>query len=160
VPHGGLEEENWEVKDVQEYYLSYLQLQSHGKKVKNIENSHPEPQKSHLKKLTITSRGHICDFYPKYHCELNFIEQYWGVAKLRYRNTPKMFDIDQMEKNVIGCLLDDVPDLLILKYHDIFPFKSFFSFILIYYIRYANRSSRFIDAYSQGLVRTRGGMGK
>ena len=24
----------------------------------------------------IKSRGHLCDFYPKYHCELNFIEQY------------------------------------------------------------------------------------
>jgi hypothetical protein len=23
----------------------------------------------------IESRGHLCDFYPKYHCELNFIEQ-------------------------------------------------------------------------------------
>ena len=33
-------------------------------------------QKSKLEEF-ITSRGHICDFYPKYHCELNFIEQYW-----------------------------------------------------------------------------------
>ena len=40
-------------------------------------------QKSHLKEY-ITSRGHICDFYPKYHCELNFIEQYWGTAKYCY----------------------------------------------------------------------------
>jgi hypothetical protein len=24
----------------------------------------------------IELRGHLCDFYPKYHCELNFIEQY------------------------------------------------------------------------------------
>jgi hypothetical protein len=32
-------------------------------------------QKSQLEEL-IKSRGHICDFYPKYHCELNFIEQY------------------------------------------------------------------------------------
>ena len=109
-------------------------------------------QKSHLEEL-ITSRGHICDFYPKYHCELNFIEQYWGAAKLRYRNTPKTFDIDQMEKNVIACL-DDVPDLSIQRYIFTFKFLSS-SFILIYYIRYmyANRSARFIDAYSQGLSR-------
>lgn len=40
-------------------------------------------QKSHLKEL-ITLCGHICDFYPKYHCELNFIEQYWGAAKFCY----------------------------------------------------------------------------
>jgi hypothetical protein len=33
-------------------------------------------QKSHLEEF-ITHQGHICDFYPKYHYELNFIEQYW-----------------------------------------------------------------------------------
>ena len=32
-------------------------------------------QKSHLEEY-ITSHGHICDFYPKYHCKLNFIKQY------------------------------------------------------------------------------------
>ena len=30
----------------------------------------------------IESHGHLCDYYPKYHCELNFIKQYWGAAKL------------------------------------------------------------------------------
>jgi len=30
----------------------------------------------------IESHGHLCDFYPKYHCEMNFIKQYWGAAKL------------------------------------------------------------------------------
>jgi hypothetical protein len=40
-------------------------------------------QKSQLQEL-IESRGHLCDFYPKYHCELNFIEQYWGTAKYRF----------------------------------------------------------------------------
>ena len=29
----------------------------------------------------IESRGHICQFYPKYHCELSPIEPYWGAAK-------------------------------------------------------------------------------
>lgn len=40
-------------------------------------------QKPQLQEL-IESCGHLCDFYPKYHCELNFIEQYWGAAKLRF----------------------------------------------------------------------------
>jgi len=64
-------------------------------------------QKSQLEEY-ITVRGHICDFYPKFHCELNFIEQYWGAAKYRYRSTQKTSDMDSMEKNVIACL-DDVP---------------------------------------------------
>jgi hypothetical protein len=64
-------------------------------------------QKSQLEEF-VTSRGHICDFYPKYHCELNFIEQYWGAAKLRYRISTQTANIDAMEKNMLSCL-DDVP---------------------------------------------------
>ena len=70
-------------------------------------------QKSHLEEL-ITSRGHICDFYPKYHCELNFIEQYWGAAKFRYRSSPKTNDIEAMEGNIKACL-DDVPEIQIRR---------------------------------------------
>lgn len=66
-----------------------------------------ENQMSHLEEF-ITSRGHICDFYPKYHCELNFIEQYWGAAKLVYRSSPKTRDMKEMEENVKNSL-DDVP---------------------------------------------------
>src|ERR1700730_10211859 len=44
--------------------------------------------KSHLEEL-ITARGHICDFFPKFHCELNFIEQWWGAAKHLYRSGPR-----------------------------------------------------------------------
>ena len=40
-------------------------------------------QKSHIEEY-ITLRGHICDFYPKFHCKLNFIDQHWGVVKLHY----------------------------------------------------------------------------
>lgn len=70
-------------------------------------------QKSALQEL-VESRGHICDFYPKYHCELNFIEMYWGAAKYRYRNTSRTASIDEMERNVKKCL-DDVPRLSILR---------------------------------------------
>ena len=34
-------------------------------------------QKSRIEEL-IEERGHSCLFYPKYHCELNHIEMYWG----------------------------------------------------------------------------------
>jgi hypothetical protein len=64
-------------------------------------------QKSALEEL-ITRQGHICEFYPKYHCETNFIEQYWGATKLRYRLSPKTTNMDQMEENVRRCL-DEVP---------------------------------------------------
>jgi hypothetical protein len=71
-------------------------------------------QKSALEEL-VESRGHICDFYPKYHCELNFIEMYWGAAKFRYRITAKTSNIDEMEANVKACL-DDVPLVQIMRY--------------------------------------------
>jgi hypothetical protein len=65
-------------------------------------------QKSALEEL-VEQRGHICDFYPKYHCELNFIEQYWGAAKYRYRSyltTPA--NVDEMEQRVRESL-DSIP---------------------------------------------------
>ncbi|KAI0244995.1 hypothetical protein BJV78DRAFT_1142701 [Lactifluus subvellereus] len=86
-------------------------------------------QKSQVQEL-VESRGHLCDFYPKYHCKLNFIEQYWGAAKLRYRVAGCVATIHEMEKIVIACL-DDIPLLQIR--------------------RYANWSARFISAYAEGL---------
>lgn len=70
-------------------------------------------QKSALEEF-VESRGHICDFYPKYHCELNFIEMYWGAAKFRYRKSARTTNIDEMENNVKKCL-DEVPKLSIIR---------------------------------------------
>jgi hypothetical protein len=71
-------------------------------------------QKSALEEL-VTSRGHICDFYPKFHCELNFIEQYWGMAKSMYRVSPPTDKIEAMEKNVLACL-DSISRVQINRY--------------------------------------------
>ncbi|KAJ3522656.1 hypothetical protein NMY22_g11792 [Coprinellus aureogranulatus] len=70
-------------------------------------------QKSALEEL-VTRRGHICDFYPKYHCELNFIEQYWGAAKYRYRNSPQTKSQDEMESNMLACL-DEIDRVRIIR---------------------------------------------
>jgi hypothetical protein len=70
-------------------------------------------QKSCLQEF-IKQRGHLCDFYPKYHCELNFIEQYWGAAKLRFWVMERAATIEVMEANVRACL-DDVPLLQIQR---------------------------------------------
>jgi hypothetical protein len=69
-------------------------------------------QRSQLEEL-VTSHGHICDFYPKYHCELNFIEQYWGAVKFRYRGFgTRPANEHEMEKRILQCL-DDIPLLQI-----------------------------------------------
>lgn len=62
--------------------------------------------KSHLEEV-INSRGHLCDFYPKFHCELNYIEQYWGAVKLLYRSGPRLKKMEDMEEQVAACL-DDI----------------------------------------------------
>ncbi len=70
--------------------------------------------KSHLEEV-IMVHGHLCDFYPKFHCELNYIEQYWGAVKLLYRSRPQLKKMDEMEKQVVACL-NDIPLLQIQRY--------------------------------------------
>ena len=70
-----------------------------------------EGQRLQLQEL-IEDQGHICDFYPKYHCELNFIEQYWGTAKFQYRAAAWPTTTAGMER-IAKESLDAVPVLQI-----------------------------------------------
>jgi hypothetical protein len=54
------------------------------------------------------SRGYTVLFLPKFHCELNFIEQCWGFAKRLYRKFPASSKEADLESNVL-LALESVP---------------------------------------------------
>lgn len=76
------------------------------------------------------ARGFQVMFLPKFHCELNFIEQCWGYAKRVYRLNPPSSREDQLEKNALAAL-------------DAVPLTSMRKFAI--------RSRRFMNAYERGL---------
>lgn len=63
---------------------------------------------------TLTIRGHEVLFYPKFHCELNWIEYYWGASK-RYARENCEYTLEGLRENVPLALLS-VPSLLIQKF--------------------------------------------
>lgn len=85
-------------------------------------------QKSVLQEA-IESRSHKCIFLPKFHCELNPIEMYWGYCKARYRQVIKTGFKHAKQEVLIAlnsCPIDTMR-------------------------RFCNRSFRFMDAYRKGL---------
>lgn len=85
-------------------------------------------QKSLLEEIA-TEEGQIIIFYPKFHCELNFIEMYWGACK-RYARIHCDYTFRGLE-NIIHDALDSVPLETIRKY--------------------AWMAFRYMDAYRKGL---------
>ncbi|KAG1856322.1 hypothetical protein C8R48DRAFT_749228 [Suillus tomentosus] len=69
-------------------------------------------------------------FLLKFHCELNFIEQCWGITKQLYQMKDRSSSEEVLERNVIESL-------------DAVPMESMRCF--------AMRSTRFIDGYQKGL---------
>jgi hypothetical protein len=54
------------------------------------------------------ARGYEVIFFPKFHCELNCIEQSWGFAKRIYRMFPSSSKEEDLERNM-NAALDAVP---------------------------------------------------
>ena len=52
----------------------------------------------------ITKAGHACLFLPKFHCELNPIEQVWGAAKRVYREFPMSSTEADLRQNLLASL--------------------------------------------------------
>jgi hypothetical protein len=86
-------------------------------------------QKNHLQE-TIEAAGHVCIFYPKFHCELNFIESFWREAKWYLR-----LHCDYSFKSLKEIVLQALESVTLAKIH-----------------HYARRSARYMSAYEQGLL--------
>jgi hypothetical protein len=59
-------------------------------------------QKS-LVQETIEAAGHLCLFLPKFHCELNFIEFFWGMVK-KYFYDNCNYTFDTLKENLLKAL--------------------------------------------------------
>ena len=85
-----------------------------------------------LPEIEITARGHECIFYPKPHCELNYIE-FWGVVK-RYARENCNYSFVDLEDAVLARARGGLGAVSVIAIR-----------------RFANRSGRWIDAYIDGL---------
>jgi hypothetical protein len=77
----------------------------------------------------IVQAGHEVIFYPKFHCELNYIEYYWAAVK-RYTRENCNYSFTELEKTVLEGL--NAVDIKTIR-------------------RFADRSKRWLMAYINGL---------
>ena len=73
-----------------------------------------QTQQGRLQEM-IERAGHKVVFYPKFHCELNFIEYFWAAAK-RYAREHCEYSLQGLRKTVPKAI-ESVPDHTIWRYH-------------------------------------------
>ena len=100
------------------------------KEVQELMSQQPDflAQKGQLEE-TIVATGHQIVFYPKFHCELNYIENFWGAAK-RHSRSHCDYSWKGLQRTV-PLSLDSV-SLPTIR-------------------RYARKAFRYMDAYRKGL---------
>ncbi|RPA97965.1 hypothetical protein L873DRAFT_1836176 [Choiromyces venosus 120613-1] len=73
-----------------------------------------QAQKGELQE-TLEAAGHMVIFYPSFHCELNFIEYFWGSAKV-YARANCEYTFSSLVR-IVPEALAQVPNKLIWKYY-------------------------------------------
>jgi hypothetical protein len=73
----------------------------------------------------VESKGHVSNKAPRYHCELQFIEQYWGAVKLYLRSNCD-YTLAGLRETIATAML--VPSITSIR-------------------RYYTRSKHMMDAY-------------
>ena len=58
-----------------------------------------------LLEIVCEAHGYQAIFFPKFHCELNFIEQCWGYSKRIYREYPPSSKEVDLEWNVLASFM-------------------------------------------------------
>lgn len=59
-----------------------------------------------------TRNRHICLFLPKFHCELNWVEQYWACAK-HYARANCLYTLAGLRETIPIALIQDLKDLTV-----------------------------------------------
>ncbi|OAD78027.1 hypothetical protein PHYBLDRAFT_108288 [Phycomyces blakesleeanus NRRL 1555(-)] len=88
-------------------------------------------QKSALEEI-VEGSGHKFELYPKYHCECNWIERYWGAAKKEARRECD-YSFQSLNRKINSFLdsvcppEDDVPEKIRRYFHQSFAYINAYS---------------------------------